>query len=535
MRGLAIASRAFGTPLALEPGKAELIARVLGRWMQGRGVDIAPGLDPDDLPATAPDTGVGAEQPLYDMVGSVAVVQVGGTLVNRGAWIGAQSGITSYQGLRRQFEAAAADDGVSAIALEIDSPGGEVAGLFDLCAAIRAVRAVKPVHAFIADQATSAAYGIAAQATGITVSRTGWAGHIGTVIVHADMTGALDRDGIAVTLIQSGARKTDGTDLAPLSDTARSWLQAEADAARSLLAEEIAAGRGPALDAAAALATEARIYTGRDAVSAGLADRVADPLIAFRELVADANAGLPASTGETRMGILTTGAPQAAARGGMKGNGPGCRIGAGEGLARALEDAIGRAAEGREGDDARASVVAEMASAAGIEPGTVDQILAGSINCPPRQRLEGFARVLPMTVDEMIEVAEREDGCDYTPADGADAEEAGEAGEASGADAGAAAAAPAPGEAAARAERTRIQAILTAPEAQGREPLARHFAFESAMGAAEARRALAAAPSSVGLTALMQGQNPPPAGGAPAPAGETMLADLARDMFRKGA
>jgi len=60
----------------------------------------------------------------------------------------------------------------------------------------------------------------------------------------------------------------------------------------------------------------------------------------------------------------------------------------------------------------RADIIQEMADAANISPGTVNQILTASINCPPRSRLEGFATVLEISVSAMITAAE-DDGCDY--------------------------------------------------------------------------------------------------------------------------
>lgn len=60
----------------------------------------------------------------------------------------------------------------------------------------------------------------------------------------------------------------------------------------------------------------------------------------------------------------------------------------------------------------RADIIEEMATAAGISAGTVNQILNASINCPPLNRLEGFAEVLNVSQDSLIE-AGNADGCDY--------------------------------------------------------------------------------------------------------------------------
>ena len=60
----------------------------------------------------------------------------------------------------------------------------------------------------------------------------------------------------------------------------------------------------------------------------------------------------------------------------------------------------------------RAVMVGRMATSAGISESTVNQILAGSIDCPPRARLAAFARVLPVSLSSIL-AAGRRDGCEY--------------------------------------------------------------------------------------------------------------------------
>jgi len=60
----------------------------------------------------------------------------------------------------------------------------------------------------------------------------------------------------------------------------------------------------------------------------------------------------------------------------------------------------------------RSEIISRMASAAGIEPGTVNQILNGSINCPPIDRLEGFAEALGTSLESLTRAGNR-DGCNY--------------------------------------------------------------------------------------------------------------------------
>ena len=85
------------------------------------------------------------DNPPYPVVDGIAVIEIAGVLIHRGGWIGQSSGQTSYEGIAAQIEAAASDPAVRGIALEIDSFGGEVAGIFDLADRIRAIRGSKHV------------------------------------------------------------------------------------------------------------------------------------------------------------------------------------------------------------------------------------------------------------------------------------------------------------------------------------------------------------------------------------------------------
>ena len=297
-----IAQRAFNTPLLVEPSKAMAFLSGLGPRITGRQLRLARiDVGPEDIAHAALPARAGiltnglAEQYLQDaqtpfaMVDGVAVIEVSGVLVHRGAWIGQSSGQTSYEGIAAQLGAAASDPAVRGIALEIDSFGGEVAGVFDLADAIRAARSAKPVWAFVAEHAFSAGYALASQADWIILPRTGAVGSIGVVVMHADLSGQLSDAGVTVTLIHSGVHKVDGNPYAPLPDPVRVRIQAEIDSIRSLFAQTVAAGRNRSLTAEAALATEAECYRGTEAVAAGLADEVYDPASAFAAFVAAVN------------------------------------------------------------------------------------------------------------------------------------------------------------------------------------------------------------------------------------------------------
>ena len=294
-----IAARAFNTPLLVEPSKAMAFLSGLGPRILGRRVEMANDVEAPEGAATLPagasllagglaDSYRQHGDAPYPIVDGIAVIEIAGVLIHRGGWIGQSSGQTSYEGIAAQIEAAASDPAVRGLALEIDSFGGEVAGVFDLADRIRAIRGAKPVWAFVAEHAFSAGYALASQADRILLPRTGALGSIGVVVLHADLSGQLDQDGVRVTLIHSGRHKVDGNPYQPLPEAVQGDIQREIDVLRFLFAETVAAGRAGRLSQDAALATEAATFRGADAVAAGLADEVTDlarGFAAFRQML----------------------------------------------------------------------------------------------------------------------------------------------------------------------------------------------------------------------------------------------------------
>ena len=267
-----IAGRVLNRPLLLHPDKADLILHVL----QGR-IGIEP------MSALTPETNrfVGSYRRDNGSIGSmrvengVAILPIVGSLVNRGAWIGASSGLVSYEGIAAQLREAEADPDVRAILLDIDSPGGEATGMFATTKLVNAVNKAKPVVAFVNDVAASAAYGIASAASEIIVSPTSMVGSIGVVLTHLDRSGELEDRGVKPTLIHAGAHKVDGNPFGPLSDAVRADLQAEVMKIYDQFVGLVAEGRAGRISSEAIRATEARTYLGADAIAQGLADRMA--------------------------------------------------------------------------------------------------------------------------------------------------------------------------------------------------------------------------------------------------------------------
>lgn len=296
-----VAARLFDTELMIDPGKlAAIVAGLGGRIVDG-GFDLS-GVDPihhvafqngrpseamgrlgDPLGASIERAGYGDR--MLMKVGNVGVIPIEGTLVHKGKYLGQSSGQTSYEGVQARVSRAKRDDSVKAVVFEMDSFGGEVPGAFETARMIAELSAMKPTLAILTEHALSAGYLLAAAARQIIIPETGFAGSIGVLTMHADFSRKLENDGVRVTLISSGAHKTDAQPTQPLGDDVRKRMQARVDAGRELFAAAVSQFRGPRMTREAALATEAAVHRGEDAVRSGLVDGVMDPIRAFDAFV----------------------------------------------------------------------------------------------------------------------------------------------------------------------------------------------------------------------------------------------------------
>ena len=281
-----LAQRLFNVPLAIHPRKAEVVMAALSerlgisRVVRIDGNSVTPMAYADDdgfaSPGRNPRGG-------YDVVEGVAIIQVQGTLVQKLGSLRPFSGMTGYDGIRQNFVTAIADPNVRAIMLDIDSPGGEVAGCFDLVDTIYQARGVKPIWSILDEAAYSAGYAIASAADQVVVPRTGGTGSVGVIAMHVDLSKALSDSGITVTVISFGDRKADGAAEIPLSDEALARFQADINTMGELFVST--AARNRSLKPEQVRATQAATFLGQLGVDEGLADAVMPPDAAFLALL----------------------------------------------------------------------------------------------------------------------------------------------------------------------------------------------------------------------------------------------------------
>lgn len=269
----------FDQPWAILPSKLDAICNLIERRTLATMKAI-----PDDIMATIQAASAAGGQ--SNRAGALAVVPVMGVLAQRLNLMSAISGGTSTEILRKQLRTLEADDSVSTVVLDIDSPGGEVFGTEELAGDIRAM--TTRVVAQVSGTTASAAYWLASAADEIRMMPSGLVGSIGVVAKHVDVSSLEAHAGITTTLISAGEGKTDGADTVPLSDDARGKLQRTVDRYYARFVDAVVDGRNAAFRSQRSLgkrgisaetvqdAWKADVYTSERALELGLVDGIGD-------------------------------------------------------------------------------------------------------------------------------------------------------------------------------------------------------------------------------------------------------------------
>lgn len=253
------ATRIVNTPLMIAPDKLNAIINVIGDRI---------GLETDD---NAVDFELSSREKKKDEP-HIAVIPIHDTLVHRGRGISALSGLTTYEQIGESFRGALANPKVTQIVLDIDSPGGEVSGVFDLVDEIYNARGIKPIIAAVNDIAYSAAYAIASAADKIYVPRTGGTGSIGVIAVHTDQSKYNEKAGMKYTAIYAGAKKNAFSPHEEISVEALGDVQSKVDSVYDLFVKTVARNRN--LNPDDVKATEAGIFLGEEGLEVGLVDQI---------------------------------------------------------------------------------------------------------------------------------------------------------------------------------------------------------------------------------------------------------------------
>ena len=220
-----------------------------------------------------------AKEHHYPKSNAVAFIPVHGILTKRASLFDDLLGMTSYDALQESILIAATNPNVETIILDIDSPGGEISGLFDLCDFIVKLREEKNIIALVNESAFSAGYAIASCANEILLNQTAGVGSIGVIATHVDQSSYDAKQGLQYTSVYAGQHKNDLNPHTPITEDAKSNLQLEVDRLYGLFTQLVSRNRN--LKAEQILGTQAGCFFGQEAINIGLADK----LISFAEWI----------------------------------------------------------------------------------------------------------------------------------------------------------------------------------------------------------------------------------------------------------
>lgn len=202
----------------------------------------------------------------------IAVVPITGPIMRYSNLFTEISGATSTQILAKDIQTAIDDPLVKGIVLNIDSPGGQAAGINELAQLIFAARSVKPIAAHIGGMGASAAYWLAAAASSISIDSASLAGSIGVVTTVQVGPQGPNKDGsrtLEFVSTQSPNKRAD-----PTTEGGAAQVQKVVDALGQVFIDSVAQMRGTTSKKVMTDFGQGGVLVGAAAVKAGMADKI---------------------------------------------------------------------------------------------------------------------------------------------------------------------------------------------------------------------------------------------------------------------
>jgi signal peptide peptidase SppA len=207
--------------------------------------------------------------------GAVAIIPVRGMIAHRMEALSASSGGASCEAIGRMVDDVTANESIGTIVYDFDTPGGTVSGVPELAAKMFALRGVKKQIAMVQGRCCSGGYYLASQCDEIVATQSSEIGDIGVFMAHRDLSEALAKEGIKITLVKEGRHKAELNPFMPLSPEALANMEERVAHAYGEFLKAVARGRGVTPAAVKSGYGEGRSLVAKDAKAAGLIDRIA--------------------------------------------------------------------------------------------------------------------------------------------------------------------------------------------------------------------------------------------------------------------
>ncbi len=170
-----------------------------------------------------------------------------------------------------QINEFADSNGIRAVVLRIDTPGGSVAPSQEIYQAVRELRKKKKVVVSMGSVAASGGYLIAVAADRIVANPGTITGSISAVMYYANVEELLKKVGVRSSVIKSGKFKDIGSPVREMTAEERSLIQGIVDDIYDQFIRTVSENRKIPLSKIVQLA-DGRVFTGRQAKELGLID-----------------------------------------------------------------------------------------------------------------------------------------------------------------------------------------------------------------------------------------------------------------------
>ena len=167
------------------------------------------------------------------------------------------------------------DPSIKAIVMRIDSPGGAVAPSQEIYEEIRKTVKKKKVVVSMGSVAASGGYYIASPATKIVANPGTLTGSIGVIMEIPNVEGLMNKLGIKTEVVKSGKHKDMASIFRGIKKEDREILQNVLDNVHEQFIRAVSEGRKMLYDDVKQIA-DGRIFTGEQALKAGLVDELGD-------------------------------------------------------------------------------------------------------------------------------------------------------------------------------------------------------------------------------------------------------------------
>lgn len=202
--------------------------------------------------------------------GPIGIIPVTGPIIHKGNMLDAVSGISSFEILSQDLAKLTANPDISAIVLDIDSPGGTVAGTAEMAEHILKARQEKPVIAYASANCASAAYWIASACTEIIAHSSSALGSIGVVCSYpVQESPNLDGD-MWLEIVSSNASKKRPD---PRTEEGLAEIRRELDDFEALFHQAVASNRNTTVEDVIENFGGGGMLIASEAVAVGMADR----------------------------------------------------------------------------------------------------------------------------------------------------------------------------------------------------------------------------------------------------------------------